>query len=320
MFFHLRRFYRTTGVAGTLGFLAWSIMGLCLALLDPDIPNRLAAVAMFGGIPLLMAGGMLWVLVAYYRHGLIIDGGRVAVRGVVRRREVDLWGVTEARWRIWPDGGSLVLRDDRARIVIDLDYYEAEERERIVGTMRSVLRPDVQVGWNLFAYKIEFREPRPARTEPGPGEIVLNCRRWNRIFVPSFVVMTLAGVIAWWSTGEPRGFMILPLLLVFWAFLRYQTPAEGTVVKKVSATTDPEGARFLRFLLLWFLVCVAALLALDHIRDRMAHPDVVLILVGVFLVGGLLLRAHREDARRARRDREAADLAAIARGEADATP
>jgi len=124
------------------------------------------------------------------------------------------------------------------------------------------------------------------------------------------VAWRISGTWQWDLLATP----ILPLAL--WAFVRLSTLAEGMIVPKRSTTADPDTARFIGFVMLGLFVSVAGNAAFEvFLRHRLTHPDAVLIVgaiiwsgVAIFVIGN---HAERED----RREREAADLAAQARGE-----
>ena len=80
----------------------------------------------------------------------------------------------------------------------------------------------------------------------------------------------------------------------------------------------PDTSGFLGFLLLWFLVAIAGIAAHSVFRPRLAHPDAFAIVGAAIWFGALMFEAALQDRRRAHREREAADLAAKARGEATA--
>jgi hypothetical protein len=288
-----------------------------LTLTGPDVKHRVGATVVMGGVPLMMAGISLWLLTAYWREELTIHGERVTFRGIVRRRDVDLREVTRALWRTGHGGGSVVHRTETARLSIHLANYEDEGRDQLVRHLRSVLDPQIQTGWSLFAYKIAFRQPRSIRTKPGPDEILLGRGRWDRYFMPALVVASLAGVVSWRITDELR-YLAAPLpFLALWALMRATTPAAGMVVQKL---VDPDTVRILWFLHLWLAVAIAGLMAHKVFRPRPADPDAFMIVGALVWFGVLLFEGGRVDRRRTLRDREAADLAAKARGEAPADP
>ena len=300
-------------------FLALGAGGIFLALTGPEVRNRLAAAALMGGVPLFMAG--LCILGLVRREALTIRGERVVSQGIFRLKEIGLLEVTRARWRRWPGfNGSLVLRNESARLPVYFDNYEAEDRDRIIQYLRSVLPPEVQTNWNLFAYNIAIRKPRSVHSKLGPDEVLLRRDRWDPYLVPSLLVFGLAGIILWKIMGELLC-LTMPLApLAGWALIRASTPAEGMVAQKISSAITPEMARFLWFVLLWGMVAIAGLLAHGLFLPRQREPDMYLIVGFVVWYGVAIFEAVLEIRRQFRRDREAADLAAKARGETKADP
>lgn len=312
--FRLRRYYRNLGGGGLVVYSAWAAIAFFVALTDLEIRHRLGAAAVMGGVPLVMGGMSFWLLLAYRRAALTIRGEHVVDRGVVWSSEIDLAEVTEARWRLRPVGGSILLRSPSARVSIGFAGYTNEERDRMIRHLRSVLRPDVQTGWNLFIYKHPFLKPPSSRLEPGPDEILMSRSRWDRYLWPALAVAGVTGTMAWRCTGELR-FLLgpLPVLLGLWAFLRFSTPAEGMVARKFSTSRDRDLVHFLGFYLLWLLVGVAGWYASIALGPEWTPSNVVLVVgaalwLGVFLFQGVLL-----DRRKSRRDHEAAEQAAAAR-------
>ncbi len=316
--FRVRRSVRKQGWICLAAFLGWAALGAAVAWHEPGVKGRAALAAAVVAFPLAMAGLSGWLILYYRRAALTIRGDRVVAHGVGKMQEVDLARVAGARWRLGLNEGNLVLTDGRAKVSIEFGSYEDAERDRMVRHFRSSLAPGVQEGWNLFAYRITDGRPRPARTVPGPGEILIRRDRWDRLLLPMVAAATLAGVAAWRMTGLP-GLLALPALPVaLWLLLRYSTPAEGMVARKLSTPEDPETARFFGFLLLWGVAGVGGLATLEAWWGRLSHPTATLALLGVAWFGGLLYEGGKVDRRQARRARELADLAAKARGEAKA--
>ena len=128
-----------------------------------------------------MTGLSLWMVLAYWRGELRIRGTRLVCRGVIKGQEIDLTQVTHVRWQpAGRDGGRIVLLDGSGRIAIDFQNYEIEQCVIIVQYLRSVVEPEVQTGWNLFAYKTVLLEPRSVRLKPGPDEVLIRRQRWDR--------------------------------------------------------------------------------------------------------------------------------------------
>jgi hypothetical protein len=317
--FRWRRANRNIGLVLVPVFAAGAVFGTYIALTEPKVPNRIALFGLIAGVPLVMEGLAIWTLAVYWRAELTIRGDRITLRGVVGQREIDLPDVIKARW--W-EGAVIRLRTDRTRLAIVFDNFELEDRRRIVDRLRRRLRPDVQTGWNHFAYKLARRERRPGASKLGPNEIVLRPNDWDWYLVPFVVMPGLAAMVAWWSTGV-RLFLVVPLLPpVALTMIRAATPAEGMIVAKLSLRSGPhaEGARFVWFLLLWALVGGLGVVAYEVFQSRMAHVEAVFI-VGVLLwLGILLVEGGLEDRRWSRREHAAAELAAMARGEAGTDP
>jgi hypothetical protein len=268
------------------------------------------------GVPLFMTGISLWLVLAYWRGELRIRGTRLVSRGVIQYREIDLTQVTNARWQPGGrEGGRIVLLDGSARIAIDFENYEIEERAIIVQYLRSLIEPEVQTGWNLFAYKTALLEPRSVRLKPGPGDVLIRRQRWDLYLAPSLVVAALGGIISWRILGQP-GFLAAPLFpLAAWALMRATTPAEGMIAKELSSMIKSDEERFLPFLLLWFFAGFAGVITHGVFRPGQKDLDAFTIAGGSIWFAILLFEAWRTDCRQRRRDREAADLAAKARGE-----
>ena len=159
--FRLQRWYRNLGLAGVIGYPAWAVLDAIVVATDTRIVDRTLAAALLVGVPLFMTGVSVWLLLAHWRAMLTIRGTQIISRGVIQSREIDLAQVTNARWQPGGrDGGRIVLLDGSARIAIDFQNYEIEQRAIIIQYLRSVVEPEVQTGWNLFAYKTALLEPR----------------------------------------------------------------------------------------------------------------------------------------------------------------
>lgn len=315
--FRQKRSLRNLALACIFGFMAWSLFGLGVVLADDrGAGNFPAMLALMAGFPLVMAMFSLWGLVAYHRCELQVRGDRLISVGVARSREMDLRDVTRARWLVRP-GGGLALRNGAGRLMINLAEYEDEDRAWIIDHLRSALPRDVQENWNLFAYTVVDRLRRPAVRKPGPDEVLVHRRYWSRYFAPLSAAACVICTATWWFTGEwaiLAGMLFAPGL---WALVYWSTPAEGQVVTKIGA--DLRSFPF-RFLLAWLLVAIAGLALHQALRPRQEVADIPLIAVCVAWFAVLIFRMHLADRRRSRQVREAADLAAKARGEATIDP
>jgi hypothetical protein len=314
--YRLKRSLRTQGVCFGLGFAASVIFAAWIAATAPNVPNRLAAVVVLAGVPLAMTGLSAWMLAAYYRERLTMQGDRIVHEGVVGRKEIDITHVVEARWRI-PLPGGIVLRDASTRLSISFSNYEDDDVDRIVGHLQSTLPPQIQFGWNLFAYRSDACRARKARTKPGPDEILADRRRWDRLFAPVLVLALITGAASGWIRGRPSDILIsLLAVLSCWILFRTMTPAQGTVVRKLSRATDPETCQILTLAAAAIFFGIAGLVAVSQLRPRLNHPDAVTIIWSLACFAIFMVEGQRLERRRAIREREAADAAAKVRSDA----
>jgi phage-related protein len=187
-------------------------------------------------------------------------------------------------------GGSVALRTSSARLTIWFANYEAQERSQIIRHVRSILRPESQTGWNLFAYKIAFREPRSKSTVPGPGEILITRNRWDRLFGIFALLFIAVGFACWLILGN-ASYLATPLgLLPLWGLIRHMIPPQGIIERKMSLRSNPDTTRFLLFLLIWALVAIVALLVAEALQSRIAYPDQTRIAGAVVWITILLFR------------------------------
>ncbi|MDG3006034.1 hypothetical protein [Paludisphaera mucosa] len=300
------------GLGLLVGFLAWGGVGLWAAYAAPDVRNRPAAAALFGGVPLVMAGLSLAMVLENRLASLTFRGHQVVAQGSVRRAELDLTRVVEARWRTGPAGVRLVARAPSSRLVLNFRDYDPGDRDAIVGRIREAIRPDVQSGWNLFAHKTGLGEGGPRRTTPGPGEILATRARWTRIFVPALLATALVAVVSWRATGNARTFAIIPLVAVLWAVLRAVTPSEGSVERVVPLRSDPDLNRYDAQLLAWGVAAILGAATISHYQDRLSPPRLWTLAIAGFAAwfAGLFSIANRHGRRTALRDQEAAERAA----------
>jgi hypothetical protein len=109
---------------------------------------------------------------------------------------------------------------------------------------------------------------------------------------------------------------VLVIPLAGYAVLYASTPRDGMVMRRLSLDSGP----FLVFLLVWCILGISGLLFIELLLAKLTAPDTAIF---VFLViWGLVLciEVVLQDRRGSQRDREAAELAAKARGEAASDP
>jgi hypothetical protein len=261
-----------------------------------------------------MAGLSLWLLLACRRHVLTIRRDGVISQGVVRRREINPSDVVAAQWKT--RAARLDLQGASSKLTIHFATYNRGDRDRLVRHLRAVLPREIQTGWNLFAYLITTGEPGPRRIKSGRDEILLFRDCWDPWLLAGTLGAALLGLIACGVAGEDRFFIVLLVPVAGWGVLHASTPRDGLVIRRLSLDSGP----FLVFLLVWCLLGISGLLLIELLRAQLTAPDTAIF---VFLViWGLVLciEVVLQDRRGSRRDREEAELAAKARGEAPTDP
>jgi hypothetical protein len=298
--------------------LVLSAVAVFVSLTHPRSHNPIFGAIFFGGFSLGLAGLVFYELRYFERHRLTIRGDHVSLCGAFRRTEIDLKEVTVVRWL--PLIG-VSLRGHSSKLVILFRDYERPEWEAVVLYLHSVIDAAVQIDWNLFAYQMALHAPKPPRTKAGPDEILVNRADWDRRLLPfglPFVVVSgVIGVVAWRMTGDAKhlGVVIggIAAPLVGWLVLRYQVPVEGEVHPKLSTILRTN--RHARFMFNGCVLMLVGLLLIGLLWRFLRYPEFLLVSFMVLWGSFLVWETEKESRRKARQDRELADLAAKDRGE-----
>jgi hypothetical protein len=194
-------------------------------------------------------------------------------------------------------------------LTVDFDNYEPKERLCLIRYFRNRLAEEVQTGWDMFCHSVAnpLRDYVPEGVPtPSADEVTLTRRRWDWYFIPLILLSAVFGIVAWWKFQLPR-MLAAPLLpTALWLFLRFGTPKQGMVARRISA--DPEHKRWLVFLLSWFCVGMVSLVVFKPMNPPRPH-DIVVATVGVILwFVGLFLRAYLLDRGMQQRKSEAANV------------
>lgn len=156
----LKRELLWTGVGCSAFFLSFGVFSVGAALLDMDkpFPQPLLAAAVFGGFWGGMASLSLFLVVEYRRTRLLVSTDHVGLVGVFRSKAMTYDEIVKARWRKFPAGGSLVLRDGRQRIVVSFHDYPKGDRPRLVEHFRRQIPLAAQENWEAYQ---DSSSPKP---------------------------------------------------------------------------------------------------------------------------------------------------------------
>jgi hypothetical protein len=187
------RTHLVVGLVGLVLFLGMAVAWIWIPLANPDgsfarpVTAAVICGCFWGGFAVLS----VFLIVDYRRSRLYVSEAAVEAVGVFRTRTLVLADVTEAVWRGWPRGGSLVLRGLAGRVAINFASYA--DGSELAQFFRETMPPDVQRRFERFE----------ADNIPG-SEAFERRHRWERRLVPVIRVMMPflgAALIAcgvWW--------------------------------------------------------------------------------------------------------------------------
>jgi hypothetical protein len=125
-------------------FLTFHLVGTCCYYDGPPgnwIYLLLSGVLLYSA----MLAVSVWLLLAYFRESICLEGDQVRFAHVVRRWTVTLSEVTRVRWRRNPL--SLKLSWQGGSDVVRFGEFRPAQRQRLLRYFREHLRPEVQEGW-----------------------------------------------------------------------------------------------------------------------------------------------------------------------------
>lgn len=305
--FRLSRSLFGLGVLCTAFFAAMAVVSVLGIYFEAPPERRPAAlVAGLGIAGFWLAFTMLgvWLLLAYWRHRLTIRDEQIDYVGVIRCKRIRPPEIVSARWRCWPQCGSLVLKTVTARVAIDFGDYGAENARQLIRFFRESVPLPLQTGWELFYVRIGKRAARAARqleeTAPGVGEVLLTRRRFDAYFLIGMLLAGATAVYVYHRTGDSSVFAKLVGIPAIWLVVRFMCPRKGMVAKR--ATGDSR-SRFVLIAYLWLFGGMACCLLL-----KAFFPDVAALFLIAFAVvtfPGIFAGMWMLDRRQRREEQEA---------------
>jgi len=190
--YRLRSYYFYVGVVCGAFFVVIGSTSTAVAYwnIDGSFPHPKPAAAVVGAFWsgfTLLAG---YIVAAYYRGRLYLSASRVVQRGVFRERTICVPDVGRVVWRSRPVGGSVVIRTDANKVVVEFANYTRADRSEIAGFIRERFRTDIQEGWPSYQERWD-RPPEPAKP-PSRTEAAITAS----------IFLCLAAAFVWcWSTG-----------------------------------------------------------------------------------------------------------------------
>ncbi len=293
--FRVRKSYRNQGICFLIIFVLAGIGAAYAVWIDPPPNNKLILISFLSLVWSLMTGLSLWILLGYKYESLTIQNESVIQQGVIFRKEIDLSTIKQARWNL-VQGGGIKLKNLTEKISIYFDNFEREEGLWLIQHFQTRLSEDIQQNWDLFCLRVALplREPKqdPIR-EPGPGEILITRKRYDRIGIPLIIVSIIGGILTAWYFLNP-GLLLAPVLPIgFWLFLRYSTPKQGLVDHRISA--DKDNYQWLIFNGCWLGLALIGLVISKAIEIPEPQSTITGICLACLWITVLFIRAWKID-------------------------
>jgi cation transport ATPase len=308
--YHLQR---STLVISLTSLALLSGLGIAciVALADAERPvDDLSWLAVPGIVFVVVIPGFFillscYLLFAYFRHSLTIEGGRVLSVGMVRSTCLELDTVLDARWRRYGGYGRLGLRTASEKLAIDFGDYRPEQARELIRFFRHRLPQDIQQGWERYweFYWRRFDEPDPARREHFALET-----RWLRRRMLLWVSLGTGlcaslGLALWWWTGDAQSLRGIVLSLLFWPVVWLIRADRGKIAEKVPEQLSANAAVIVGLILLGLTLTVVLAFAAFAIPGGQTTYGIgvlgslLLILLGVAIEHRRIERSRDEAAR-----------------------
>ncbi len=272
--FFPRKLYRTAALLYLLLFLAVGAASAGSAWVEAPKDRRFLGVMIFSTFWGAWAIAAAWMLLASYRSYLHVWGDNLIWQGAFFLREIGIHDITAARWKSMHKG-SLRLFTPKARLTIDFDLFEPEERIWLIQFFRSRLPDSIQHDWGRFCLTVALplREPEPPAPRQLPADkILITRRRWDWYFIPFILVFALIGLVLFLALQQPR-MLAAPLIpILLWLCLRFTTPKVGHAETRIER--NPEVMRFLLGVLLWGVLGIAGVFLFDVLGLPKAQADI----------------------------------------------
>ena len=204
--FRLRRYYLLVGIVGAVFFPAMGIGSTVAALwnIDCSFARPKLAALIFGTFWSAFTLFAVWVIVAYFRERLFVGKAAIVQHGIFRSRTLEFGEVLQIKWRIWPVGGSVVVRTHSEKVTIHLDNFTTDEREELIRFLRETFAVEIQENWSRFE--------EVGRRSSAPGKGVSR----GGIIAIAALLMCFAGVfVCCWYAGFGGKYLFIGVVNAF---------------------------------------------------------------------------------------------------------
>ncbi len=148
-----RRYYLIVGIIGVTFCSTMAIFSVVAAYwnVDGSFGRPLLAAIILGTFWSVMLLASVWVILAYFREHLVLDGTEITQQGILRSKSLRIADATEIKWRRSPQGGSIVICTATHKIKIYFDNFTRTQQDELVSFFRGIFASEIQQGWLRFA-------------------------------------------------------------------------------------------------------------------------------------------------------------------------
>jgi len=216
-----RRYFRNLGIVGLVFTLTMWSASVAAVLFDVDgsFWRPGLAIAFFsvcwGGVTL--AG--VWLVAWYARHRLVVSDSTVLQSGVFGSKQVAFDAIQEAKWRLTPQGGRIVLTGQASSVKIEFGSYTPTERRELFSILRECIGDQRHAGWEEFHDRFIVPSPEWARQQ----------RFVRRIMVLAVFAFGVTFAVLW-VLGQGTFYLVLSLVNVLaglWAVAKGRGPTDN---------------------------------------------------------------------------------------------
>ena len=148
-------YFKRVAVCGTVFFSIFGAVCVFVAATNADgsFANPILAACVFGAFwgAFILLGIYLWLFSCKYR--LEITENAIEQFGVFSHRRISTHKIQNAKWRNWPQGGSIKLRTGDSQMSIELGT--SDSRELLIQFLHAEIPMSKQQGWETFRYNPE---------------------------------------------------------------------------------------------------------------------------------------------------------------------
>lgn len=202
------------------------------------------SVAIVGGMGMALFGTMLvlsaYMWAAYYVERFTISGTSLLIRSTLQNHQFDLSELEHLTWKSRSPGGSITFRANGAISHVNLYGYANNDRLRIVEALRNLVPASAQEGWPEFCHKVALplRDGASSLAGSVPAfELVrVTRRRYDRLAAFVVPLSVVVGIALWAWSNRWEFFVLLPVVIAAWLFLRFSVPRDGRVEARLTST------------------------------------------------------------------------------------